>query len=474
MNFSKNNSPCEIGVPVKTVRNGSLVRGRDAEGRECLYAVMSQEGSDIGIFLLRIDLATGQSVRTDMPAGTGNGPRLWSECWGRFFMYVSAGMHGAGRLLEFDPAEGEARDLGQVESRKECLACSLAEAPDGTLYLGTYGAGCSLNSYRPDTGQFHHYGVVDPDEFYFYVQCGSDGTVAGLVKMAHPHVVALDIDGGTCHPVGPVADTNLNQGRVELVKGADGLLYIDSHEGVFRLNGTTLTTVDAIPRASTEDTLEDGSTFRFLDGRQDNVWLTRYRTIEIRKPDGKRRILEPDYVADGTPIYIMRAGTDGKIYGSSILPLHLFSYDPATDALIHHGACCTPSGEIYSMDCMSGNLYFCSYTHAILSEFDLSRPFNWGGPVPDQPGEFKKGISGDNFSYAYGPDDNPKQLGRMDTVSYRPRDMVAGPAGKVWVVSIPDYGMWGGCSPGTIRQPARLAAHTGTSSRIAARFPSRT
>lgn len=32
----------------------------------------------------------------------------------------------------------------------------------------------------------------------------------------------------------------------------------------------------------------------------------------------------------------------------------------------------------------------------------------------------------------------------MDAVAYRPRAMVAGPAGKVWVGSIPDYGMWGG------------------------------
>ncbi|HJO28842.1 MAG TPA: hypothetical protein QF708_05520, partial [Candidatus Poseidoniia archaeon] len=63
------------------------------------------------------------------------------------------------------------------------------------------------------------------------------------------------------------------------------------------------------------------------------------------------------------------------------------------------------------------------------------------------------GVYESTLAYRYDEHDNPKQLGRLDDVSYRPRDMVAGPAGKIWVVSIPDYGMWGGVlswyEPGT-------------------------
>jgi hypothetical protein len=32
----------------------------------------------------------------------------------------------------------------------------------------------------------------------------------------------------------------------------------------------------------------------------------------------------------------------------------------------------------------------------------------------------------------------------MDAVSYRPRAMLAGPLGRVWTASYPDYGLWGG------------------------------
>lgn len=435
----------EIGIPVKTVMGSNLMKGEDCRGGECLYGVMEQNTEVNGTFLLMIDLPSGTTTRFDMPKSMGCGPFLWSRRWHRLYIYASLGMHGKGQLFEFNPQTGITRNLGRVHPDRSCLATSIAEAPDGVLYFGSYGEGANFMSYRPDTGVFRDHGIVDPREFYFYVKCGNDGTVAGITATAFPHVVALDTTSGKLSTVGPEADKNAQRGHVNLSKAADGFLYIDSHEGAFRIEGTKAIPVSTVPATAPAETLSDGTTFRFLDGRQDNVWLTRYKTVEIRKPDGTRRVLELDYEADGTPIYIVRGGTDGKVYGSSILPLHFFSYDPATGALIHHGACCTPSGEVYSMDCMNGKLYFCSYTHAILSEFDCSRPFNWGGPIPGKKGEFKMGKRiDDNLAYRYGDDDNPKELGRMDTISFRPRDMVAGPAGKVWVVSIPDYGMWGG------------------------------
>ncbi len=436
--------PRELGIPVRAARNGTLISGRDACGKPCVYAVIQHQSEQAALLLLQIDPDTGETRSFHAPPGTASGVLHWSERWQRLFAYVSRGEKGVGRLLEFEPAAAEFHDLGRVHPDRPCLPTSMDEAPDGTLYLGSYGKGCILCSYRPDTRQFVDHGPMDENEFYFYVQCGSDGTVAGLVKVSRPHVVVLNPETGEHSCVGPVADTDAGRGRVELVKASDGRLYIDSHEGVFRLDGAALVPVAERPASAPPPALPDGSTFRFLDGRSDNVWLTRYRTIEIKRPGGRRRVIEIDYECGGTSIYIVRAGNDGKLYGSSILPLHFFSYDPATEAMVHHGACTTASGEVYSMDAMGDKVYFCSYTHAILSEFDTTRPFSWGGPVPGRPGEFKKGRSGENLSYTYDENDNPRQLGRMDNVAYRPRDMVAGPAGKVWVVSIPDYGMWGG------------------------------
>ena len=71
---------------------------------------------------------------------------------------------------------------------------------------------------------------------------------------------------------------------------------------------------------------------------------------------------------------------------------------------------------------LDGKLYIGSYPGARLSVYDPSQPYRFGTEA----------------------DANPRELGRLDDVAYRPRAMVAGPAGKVWIGSIPDYGIWGG------------------------------
>ncbi|GAH89151.1 unnamed protein product, partial [marine sediment metagenome] len=51
---------------------------------------------------------------------------------------------------------------------------------------------------------------------------------------------------------------------------------------------------------------------------------------------------------------------------------------------------------------------------------------------------------GKPYHFGEGPDDNPRDLGRIDEISYRPRSTLAGPGGRVWTASLPDYGLWGG------------------------------
>ena len=71
---------------------------------------------------------------------------------------------------------------------------------------------------------------------------------------------------------------------------------------------------------------------------------------------------------------------------------------------------------------LNGKIYISSYPGATISEYDPSQPYHFG----TQPG------------------DNPRDLGRIDDISYRPRSTLAGPSGRIWTASIPDYGLWGG------------------------------
>jgi hypothetical protein len=442
----------DLGIPVRSVVGGGPWAGKDRSGQPCLYAVMGYESNRGDLIILQIDIESGKCRQFDAPAGISAGrPCYWSERHQKLFIGTSGMEHGSqkssGWLIYFDPQTDriEIAGGGFICLGKKEFPVSLAESPDGTVYIGCY-PNSSLYAYDPASNQIRPCGSMDPVDVYCYVACGRDGTVASLIKTTRPHVVAFNPATGEHATVGPVADTDTRQGHVNLITGSDGLLYLDTHEGPFRLQGLNAVPVPALPAAQPAPTLPDGSRFRFLDGHAEkgHAW----RTLEIRKPNGAQKVFRLDYESAGTGIYIVRSGPDKKLYGSSILPMHFFTADPKTGKLIDYGACSTASGEAYSMDWLNGKLYLAVYTHALLCEYDPQRPYSFSNLRQEPNGEWTL-LAGEwdpsgNLGFQFGPNDNPRQLGRMDDVAFRSRDMVAGPVGKVWVVSIPDYGMWGG------------------------------
>lgn len=443
-------TPRELGSPVQGVVATPLFSGEDGAGRPCLYTVMGQE-SGTGLFLLQIDPRTGACLQFHAPEGfSGARPSYWSRRWKKVFMAASVPHHAraSGHLLAFDPAAGRVDDLGALHPEEPVFPCGLAEAPDGALYLGHYG-GCQLVRYRPDAGAFEQLGRMDDTDQYLYPHCGDDGTVACLVKMARPHVVVVDPATGAHRTAGPVADTQSGAGHVNLFKGGDGFLYVDSHEGLLKLAGGTAGPAGGRPPDAPPDCLPDGTSFRWIDDHRH--FLNRYRTIEVIPPGGERRVFTLAFKAGGSGIYLVRPGGDGRLYGSSCLPLHFFSADVPDGPLTDHGSNSTASGQTYSMEWLDGKLYSCAYTHGILTVYDPARPYTFGRveeapaalePLPRQ----RDRVRWLGWPLAMGRPllSNPCVLGRMDGVAYRPRDMCAGPGGKVWVAAVPDYGMWGG------------------------------
>ena len=399
----------DLGVPVRSVNWVRLHAGRNREGAPCIYATMGQQADNL--FVLRIDPETGAFRQFVSEAPDSNYPTatLLSRT-GR--LYVGASY--AGHLLCFDPEKDSFEDLGAIHPEAATFPCRIDEDADGRIWIGSYGT-ADLTSYDPKSGQFTRHGRMDEVDMYNYPWVNTDGTIACLIRMTRPHVVVFDPKTGEKQRVGP--GTTKGEDTINLYRGSDDLLYIESSLGNFRIEGTEAVPVVALPNPLPEPALPDGTTFVFADAaRQLN------RRLEIRKPDGAVRTFQLDYEASGSEIFYVHAGPDGCIYGSSILPLHLFRYDPKDGELVDLGKCSTAGGEAYSMANLDGSIYISAYPGATLSVYDPSKPYLFG----DQPG------------------DNPRDLGRMDELSYRPRSTLAGPLGRIWTASIPDYGMWGG------------------------------
>jgi hypothetical protein len=411
----------DLGVPVKGVNWVKLIPGLDASGRECLYATMGQTAQNF--FVLQINPQTGEFKQYVSPVPGSNFPvaAVWGpdDC-----LYACAAW--TGHLLRFDPQKDKLEDLGPVNEAGGAFPCRMDFAPDGSLFIGWYGE-AGLTRYDPKAGKFTYYGRCDDVDQYNYPLVNRDGIVACQIRASRMHVVLLDPRSGERKPVGPTANAGEPGKRVELFRGTDGDLYISSHEGYFRIEGMRIEPVTQVPNSAPlprwpenpTPHLADGSTFGFADARYQE-----YRELVIEGgAAGSERRFHLDYAASGSSIFLLHQGPDGCVYGSTYMPLHLFRYDPRDGAVTDFGVCTEAAGEAYSMANLGSTMYIASYPGARLSVYDVARPYHYG----------------------LGPADNPRDVGTVDgDISYRPRAMLTGPRGRVWLGSYPNYGCWGG------------------------------
>ena len=84
--------------------------------------------------------------------------------------------------------------------------------------------------------------------------------------------------------------------------------------------------------------------------------------------------------------------------------------------------CSSATGGAYSIANLGNALYIASYPGTSISVYDPFQPYHFGNQ----------------------PEHNPRDIGRVDDISYRPRSTLTGPLGRVWLASLSDYGRSGG------------------------------
>jgi hypothetical protein len=103
------------------------------------------------------------------------------------------------------------------------------------------------------------------------------------------------------------------------------------------------------------------------------------------------------------------------------LPLEVFRYDPQTARSEHLGA--MPGGEVYSLLEEEKKLYLCYYGGAIMNLYDPAKNY---------------------WKFGSTADCNPISFGGVGEGHLRPRAMVRGPGGLIYIGSEPPYGQLGG------------------------------
>lgn len=399
----------DLGIPVKEPVIWGAYIGPGKTGKmDTIYLSFSQY--DAPLFLLAINPDTGQMQQFNGPLSSEMGS------WGFTVDHenrIYLGSYFQARLLRFDPKREDWDDLGRPGGESESFICKITTGKDGKIWGGTFPS-AKLFSYDPKTGVIENYGRMALDQFYCYPTAGDDGLIYCAIQFEKMDIVVFDPEKKTKTSLIPL--DHRKPGRVSLVKGKDGKVYANiptSGQWFLIEEGKRLVEVSPSNIPFIPKVLPDGRDFYFVDN---NV-------LRIRNPVTKEEKEIPlQYEAAGAYIFVVGTGPDGRIYGSSMLPLRLFAYDPRNNSLTNLGKASHATGEIYSMGSLDGKLYLCSYPEARLSIYDPNKPLRFGDDE----------------------DANPRDLGPMGGELYRPRTMVTGPQGNVYIGGYPDYGLLGG------------------------------
>jgi hypothetical protein len=440
----------DLGVPVKGVSWVRLHTGQTAVGRPSLLASMSQNNG--GLFVLEIDLETGhcrQFPVSNRADSTFTPAAYRSLRTG--ILYIGSAWDAHLHRFDANHPERGVEDLGKIDPGDVIFPTGLTESADGAIWIGSCNH-ARLVKFDPATGKFTQYGPMDDVDNYLYPLAGDDGSLAALVRVVRPHVIVIDPATGEHREVGPdLTDPTDKTKYLKLVKGVDRRLYIDSSAGKFRIDGMNCSPVDEIPallagipvhgtqRYQAPLAMPGGWIVHFTDDNDVGGGMPRSVLVANTNPLIASHVLHLDWVGGGSNLHAFELGPHGDLYGSSYMPNLLWRArlapgdspgDPPSVAsakaglpvLEDLGKHTFAMGDAYSVATIGNQVYLGSYPEARLSVYDPSKPRRFGN----------------------GPHDNPRDLGRPDKVSYRPNALIATPDGKLWMGSVPDYGLIGG------------------------------
>ena len=386
--------------------------------REKIYLAYTYSGQAGALDILAVDPATGAWTQLKNPAASEYGACMVRGPDGKVYLGTRPNAH----ILQLDPLTGVVTDLGNPgpDSKGRRFIYQLAVAADGLIYGCTY-PDARLLRCDPATGKLADLGRVWPTEeeqYALWIAASRDGFVYLAIGTSRAHLVAHHLASGERRDIleavgGYVAEPGAVVGSTPFVyKGDDGEIYAVAGQRHFRIRGWAMEEIarEAARPEMPANRLQDGRTVAIGD-REILVTDTKSGSIE-------RRAL--GYEGTESAVFRVGAGPDGRLFGSSILPLHLFEVDLAARRLVDFGR--LSHGEVYSFLTIGKKLHVACYDGPEgnpLMTYDPARPFAMG--------------SGDGA--------NPKLVNFKGANSdWRPQAMVQGQGGHIFLGSGASFG----------------------------------
>ena len=395
-----------LGIPVRVGGLMGCIVGPNGRGGEALYFNFNQTAGKL--FLVQVDPDTGAARQFDTPEGPG----AWAFIAGpdeRIYL----GTWDGGLVLRFDPKQPDKQiEVVGKPSPTESYLWQYDIGKDGKLYACTYPQ-AKLVSFDPKTGAMEDLGRMHPTEMYARsLAVGPNGKVYVGIGTTIGDLVVFDPATKQHRSLLPPGLAGAKDWTsVSVSRRSDGNVYAEYGTNLMRLDAETAVRVAAAPPPPVRKLRDGREVVAFERGK---FSLKNPKTGEVVERKFK-------YAGVGDMIFVVGNGPGGCIYGSTAMPMEIFRYDPKANRSEHLGN--MPGGEVYSLLEREGKLYLCYYGGAIMNLYDPGKPF---------------------WKYGTGADCNPISFGGVGDGHLRPRAMIYGPDGMIYVGSEPPYGQLGG------------------------------
>ena len=395
-----------LGIPVRVGGLMGCVVGPNGRGGEALYFNFNQISGLL--FLVQVDPDTGEARQFNATQGPG----AWALLAGADDKIYLGTWDGA-LILRFDPKQpGRGLEVVGKPSPTEDYLWQFDTGKDGKLYACTY-PNAKLVSYDPKTGAMADLGRMHPTEMYARsLAVGPNGKVYVGIGTEKGDLVVFDPATGEHRSIQPRAlEGAKGWSTVGVSRRSDGQVYAEFGTNLMRLDDETAEIVHTAP---------ERPRMKLRDGRE--VAAFGRGTFSLKNPEtGKVVERTFKYAGAGDHIFMVGVGPSNCVYGSTAMPLEVFRCEPRSGRTEHLGA--MPGGEVYSVLEDNHKLYLCYYGGAVMNLYDPAKPF---------------------WKFGSSPDCNPISFGGIGDGHLRPRAMIRGPSGLLYIGSEPPYGELGG------------------------------
>ena len=321
-------------------------------------------------------------------------------------------------------------DSGKVveEHRIGCREFNATPDPEtGLLWVATnhglFQPGHLLLSWSPHTRQLtsHGFPPISGQRFAGPPFLAGDGRIY-IGSHPHGHVSSFDPGDGTWCDYGclapepivpgqhiwcyPQAETGAGEIVCAITRDPAAVVALDPRTGRTRILD------EALPAPARAKPARD---------IQPRFWLAADYAVdgEERQSDYKPRV--------ASDICGLNPGPDGRIYGSTIISMHMFRFDPETRRLEDLGRAGWSSGEIYDVIGYGDKVYLGSYGGGYWAVYDPRKP--WDAQRENE------GMS---------PTANPRNFGQLGKDMNRPFEYAVGADDRIYIACRANYRIPGG------------------------------